>query len=188
MKKFLIIVFISATVLFAQENNKGRISFIFNGEKIDLPITSVTVMKQDQIIVNARAEHNVDKVQQMAALEIGFKKLAPGDSSLFPLIRININLRDDSRRTGNDLAIQYDNSGITGGNGKNEAAHYGVFNRGERVSWDINTISLRFNITNVSYTDKELKISGSFSGTFSSTIAPKGQVAEIKDGKFVIII
>lgn len=188
MKKLVIIIFISAIALFAQGNNKGRISLIFNGEKIDLPVTSVTLIKQDHIILNARAEHNVDKVQQMVALEIGFKKLAPGDSSLFPLIRININLRDNSKQTGNDLAIQYDNSGINGGNGKNEAAHYGVFNRGERVSWDINTMSLRFNLTNVSYTDNELKISGSFSGTFSSTIAPKGQVAEIKDGKFEIII
>jgi hypothetical protein len=188
MKKLIIIIFISVITLFAQGNNKGRISFIFNGEKIDLPFTSVTLIKQDHIILNARAEHNVDNVQQMAALKIGFKKLASGDSSLFPLIRININLRDNSKKTGNDLAIQYDHSGLTGGNGKNEAAHYGVFNRGERVSWDINKMSLRFNITSVLYIDNELKISGSFSGTFSSVIAPKGQVVEIKDGKFEIII
>ncbi len=188
MKKIFVIIFVSAIVLFAQENNKGRISFIFNGEKIDLPFTAVTIMKQDHIIVNARAEHNVDKIQQMAALEIGFKKLAPGDSSLSPLIRVDINLRDNSNQTGNDLSIQYGESGLSSGGQKNEAAYYGEFNRGERVSWNINKLSLKFNVTNVIYAGRELIISGNFSGTFSSTLAPKGQVADIKDGKFEIII
>ncbi len=188
MKKLLIITFICAAALFAQENNKGRIIFIFNGEKIDLPITSVSIIKQEHIVVNARAEYNADKVAQMVALEIGFKKLAPGDSAAFPLIRINISLRDNSKQTGNDLSIQYDRNGVSGGNGENETAHYGVFNKGERVSWDINKLSLRFNITSVSYTDRQLKISGTFSGTFSSLIAPKGQIVDIKDGEFDIII
>ena len=188
MKKLLIIIFLAASFIYAQKSSKGNISFNFNGKEINLPIHSITLMKQDNIVVTARAEHNDQNIQQMVSLELGFKKLAPGDKSMSPLFRIDINLRDNANHTGNDLSIQYDNKGISGGNGKNETAHYGVFNKGERVSWDINSLHMVFNVTNVVYSNKELKISGTFTGTFGSTIAPKGQIADIKDGKFEIII
>jgi len=187
MKKLLIIIFLACSFIYAQENNKGNISFTFNGKKINLPIHSITLIKQDNIIVTARAEHNDENIQQMVSLELGFNKLSSSEKKS-PLFRIDINLRDNINHTGNDLSIQFDNKGISGGNGKNETAHYGVFNKGERVSWDINSLHMVFNVTNVSYSDKELKISGTFAGTFGSTIAPKGQVADIKDGKFEIII
>ena len=35
--------------LFAQEKDKGTISFILNEEKIDLPINTVTLKKDDTI-------------------------------------------------------------------------------------------------------------------------------------------
>ncbi len=188
MKKLLLIIFLTASVLFAQDNNKGRISFVFNGEKIDLAFTSILLQCSDKILISARAEHNDSNVQQMVALEIGFKKLASGDSALARPIIIDINLRNNVNRTGKYLSIRYDKNGLEGGKEENGAATYGAFNNGEKVSWNINSLHLMIGTTSVTYSGKELKITGSFSGTFGSTIAPKGQIAEIKDGKFEIII
>ncbi len=187
MKKVFFIIVILSTFIYAQDN-KGRISFIFNGQKIDLPVTSVLLQNQNKILVSARAEINNSTIQQMAAIELCFKKLAPGDSALSFPINININVRNDANRTGKYLSIRFDENGIKSGNEKNSTASYGAFNNGERVSWDINTLHLSFNVSTVIYTGKELKIAGSFAGTFGSTIAPKSQIAEIKDGRFEIII
>jgi len=58
MKKLIILVLVTGSLIFAQENSKGRISLVFNGEKIDLPIRNVTVMKQNNILISIRAEYN----------------------------------------------------------------------------------------------------------------------------------
>jgi len=188
MKKLIILVLVTGSLIFAQENSKGRISLVFNGEKIDLPIRNVTVMKQNNILISIRAEYNDSTIQQIVAFEIGFKKLSPGDSSLDYPITMNINVRNHSNNSGKNLTFSYVHDGAKSGDEKNEQASYGIYSRGERLSWDINSFQLSIYVANVIYTGKELKITGSFSGIFRSTIAPKDQIAEIKDGKFEIII
>jgi hypothetical protein len=47
---------------------------------------------------------------------------------------------------------------------------------------------MELNIINVEYKDGALHINGELNGTFRSTFAPEGQIAEIKDCKFEIII
>ena len=210
MKKLLVIIFLAASVIVAQENdqkqsdplqlinqlshpktesNKGRISFIFNGEKIDLPINTVTIMKQNNIIVSARAEHNDSTGQQMVSLELGFKKLSIEGGGINERFRIDITVRDNSKLSGKDLSVWYDNENwFNGDQQKRETAHYGIFNKGERVSWEINSLSLRINATKITYDGNNLKIIGEFSGTFRSTLAKDKEISEIKDGKFEIII
>lgn len=188
MKRILVIIFIAVSALYAQDNNKGRISFIFNDEKIDLPFTSVFLQYENKILISARAEYNDSTLQETVAVELGFKKLSPEKSARSFPIKFDINIRDNANKTGKYLSLRYDDNGLESGNEKNDFANYGVYNKGEKVNWDINTLHLSFDVTNVIYTGKELKITGNFSGTFSSTLAPKGQVAEIKDGKFEIII
>ena len=73
MKKLLILTLLAASLFFAQENSKGRISFVFNGEKFDIPISTVTIMKQNNILVSARAEHNDSTIIQTVNLEMGFE-------------------------------------------------------------------------------------------------------------------
>ncbi|MCL5029878.1 MAG: hypothetical protein M1480_12770 [Bacteroidetes bacterium] len=190
MKKIFIIIFISAISLFAQENNKGRISLVFNGGKIDLPINTVTIMKQNNIIISVRAEHNDSTSQQMVSLELGFRKLSTEGGGINESFRIDINVRDNSKLSGKDLSVwwfDYNKDPLKEKEAK-ESAHYGVFNKGERVSWEINTLSLRINATKIIYDGNNLKIIGEFSGTFRSTLAKDKEISEIKDGKFEIII
>ena len=188
MKKLFLIFVLLASFTYAQNNDKGNISFIFNGENINLPVTTITIRKQNDIIVSARAERNDSTIQKMISLEIGFKKLAPGDSSMSPLINIDIRLQNSIDQTGNNLSIRYDNNGVSSGKENYKRAHYGVYSKGERLDWDINNLSIRFNISKVEYVNSHLMIIGEFSGKFSSTIAPKGKFAEIKNGKFELII
>ena len=188
MKKIIILVLMVISFTSAQENNKGRISMVFNGEKIDLPIRSVTIMKQNNILISIRAEYNDSTIQQMVAFEIGFKKLSPGDSALDYPLSMDINVRNRSNNSGKNLTFSIDGDGAKSGDEKNEHASYGIDSKGERLSWDINSFQLSINVANVIYTGKELKITGSFNGTFQSTIAPKEQIAEIKDCMFEIII
>jgi hypothetical protein len=188
MKKLLLSTLLAASLIFAQENSKGRINLVFNGEKIDIPISTVTIMKQNNILVSARAEHNDSTIQQVVSLEIGLKNLSSGDSVLTYPITININVKNILKNSGKNLTFSYNENGAKSGNEKNDFASYGVYSRGESLSWNINRLQLSFNITDVIYTRKELKITGSFSGTFASEVAPKGQTADIKDGKFEIIL
>jgi hypothetical protein len=188
MKKLIIFILFAASLIFAQENNKGRISFVFNGEKIDLPVSNVTIAKYDNIILNARAEYNDSTVQQVISLEIGFKKLSSGDSALYFPFNIYINLKNNSNDSGENLTFSYTADGPKSGNEKHERAHFGVYSKGESLSWDVNRLQVTYDIANIIYTGKELKITGSFSGKFQSKIGPEGQIAEIKDGKFEIII
>ena len=187
MKKTLAIIFLAVSILYAQ-SDKGKISFTFNGEKIDLPVTSVLIQYENNILVSARGEYNDSTVQQIIAIEMGFKKLSPEKSARSFPIKIDINLSNNVNKTRKSLSVQFDENGLSSGNKNYEAAHYSIFTNGERISWDINTLHLTFDVSSVVYTGRELKISGTFSGTFSSTLAPKEQFAEIKDGKFEIII
>jgi len=124
----------------------------------------------------------------MIGMEITFKKLSPGDSMLSLPLTMNINVRNHSNNSGKNLTFSFEPDGAKSGDEKNEHASYGIYSHGERLTWDINSLQLWFDVTNVIYTGKELKITGGFNGIFRSTIAPKDQVAEIKDGKFEIII
>ena len=117
------------------------------------------------------------------------KCLSSGYNVLTYPITININIKDIIKDSGKNLTLRYDKNGLKSGNENNDFASYGVYSRGENLSWNINkTLQLTFDISNIIYTGKELKITGSFSGTFSSKVAPEGQTAEIKDGKFEIIL
>ncbi len=189
MKKLLIIIFVSAIALFAQENNKGRISLVFNNEKIDLPINTITIMKQNNILVSVRAEHNDSISQQMVSLELGYSKLSTERSEGEGSFRIDISTRDNSKLSGKDLSVWYDSKyEFASDKQGRETAHYGVFNKGEKVSWEINSLSLRINTSKIIYDGNNLKIVGEFSGTFRSTLAKDKEISEIKDGKFEIII
>ena len=56
------------------------------------------------------------------------------------------------------------------------------------MSWEINSVSMKIDITSISYIDEALHIIGELNGTFKSTLAPEGQVAKIDECKFEIII
>ena len=184
MKKILVVLFLLSVCLFPQEN-KGRISLTFNDEKIDLAINTITLRKENHILISVRAEQNDSISQKMVAIELGFKKLTSDEKEGLDGegIRMQIDTRDKSKEEGKSFIFRYPPLG-------EEDASYGVYNKGERMTWSVNSISMKLNIKEVNFSNGLLKIIGEFSGIFKSALDGKTrkEVAEIKDGVFEIII
>jgi len=188
MKKVFLLISFIASCMFAQHSTNGNISLVFNGEKINLPIITVSIHKDNGILLSIEAEKQDSIVQQMVTLELGLKELSSeSNAEVFEGTGLEISTRDNKTNSGKELSFWFDNQS---GNKKNrsEAAQYGIYNKGERISWDINSISFKINITKVQYIDGSLHIMGEFNGAFKSTSAPEGQVTEIDEGKFEIVI
>ena len=100
---------------------------------------------------------------------------------------IYISNRNNKSGTGNDLSIIFNNSSDKK-EGNSDRAYYSFYKKGEKVSWEINTVKMKIGITTVKYEDGKLYIEGNCTGEFSSTSAPIDQKAEIKDCKFEVII
>ncbi len=189
MKKLLIITLFGLSSLFAQIKNNGRISFLFNGQKIDLPISTVTITKQNDIILSLRCEYNGPQVQQMIGFDIALKELSANSEALLTDgTRININTRDKINLSGQDLTVWFSMDKSENREMGNETANYNVFSKGQKANWQITSKSFKLTITKISYDKNKLKISGEFNGSFSSTIALKGKVAVIEGGLFEINI
>ena len=182
MKKLFVLILLVTSFLCAQEINKGRISLVFNGEKINLPISSVMIRKENHIIVSIRAESNDSTEQKEIAFDLGLNELtSKHDAGILEGTRFNITSRDNAKSTGSDLSINF-------GNLNKEAAYYRVFNKGEQISWEVNSVSMRIKVSNIVYANGDLIMTGEFSGTFRSTLAKDKEISEIKDGKFKIVI
>ncbi len=182
MKK-LVIVFLLAFVTVFPQQNKGKISLTFNGEVIELPINTLNIRKEDKIRISVRAEMSDSITQKMIALELGFKKLSSDDKKgLEPYeTRLQISSRNNVEYSGKEFMLNLSNDG---------EGRYGIYKKGERVTWEITKLSMKLSVKRIGLENDELKIVGEFSGTFQSLLdgALRKDIAEIKDGKFEIIL
>ena len=189
MKNLLIIILVGIVTVFAQSKDNGRISFTLNGKKINLPISSVTITKQNEISLSLRCELNNSKEEQMIGFDIALKELSTNSSALLDEgTRINIHTRDKINQSGQDLTVWFGMDKSEGRSVESQTANYSVFGNGQKASWQITSKTFYLIITNIGYEKNKIKIEGKFSGSFSSTIAPKGKVAEIENGIFEINI
>jgi len=182
MKK-LVIVFLLAFVTVFPQQNKGKISLTFNGEVIELPINTLTLRKEDKILISVRAEQNDSITQKMIALELRFKKLSAEENKGLEGYgtRLQISSRNNVEHSGREFMLNLSNDG---------EGRYGIYKKGERVSWDITNLQMKFSMKKISYENDKLIIVGEFSGNFQSKLdgTLRKDIAEIKDGKFEIII
>ena len=175
--------------MYAQENSRGTLSLIFNDEQIRLQINKVTIQKDEGIVLSFEANLDDAETQQRVAIQIGLNNLSSEkDAETLEGTRLDIYTRNNKTNTGKDLSIWLDDKVNDNKVNKSEGIHYSIFNKGERVSWEINAVSLKIDLTEVKYANGELQISGVLEGNFKSTLAPEGQVAEIKECKFNVII
>jgi len=189
MRKLIVIFLFGLSALFAQNENNGKISFSFNGEKINLPISTVTLTKRNDILLSLRCEYDGPKEQQMIGFDIALKELSTNSGALLNEgTRINISTRNKINLSGQDLTVFFGMDKSEGSNYENETANYSVFGKGQKANWQITSKSFKLTITKVEYLKGKLRITGEFNGSFSSTISPKGKVAEIKNGMFTVII
>jgi hypothetical protein len=187
MKKVFFLVSFIASCMFAQQGTNGTISLVFNGKKISLPISKVSIQKDNSILLNIKAEMQDSMIQQKVKLELGLKELSSETNvEILEDTRVEISIRNNKTNSGKELSFWFANQS---GNNKNksEVAYYGIISEGEKISWEINSISMKIDISDIQYKDGALHINGEFNGVFKSKWAPEGQEAEIKDGKFEII-
>jgi len=185
MNKLLIIFLFFVSIIPAQENNKGKISLILNNKKIDLPITSILLRKENSSILSIRSEQNNEENQNLIALEFTFKdQILNGEKDPHG-IDINIVTKRKFEAGGEELSVRY-----PANEKENGYAHYVVYSKGEKMNWDINSFNMKFDIGDISYKDGALKINGTFSGAFRSSLSKSANdnLVEIKYGMFEIII
>lgn len=183
MKKIFLIVMFMISFLNAQQFDKGYINLVFNGVNIDLPINTASIIKENVVTLRISAEQNDSEIQKRVTLELKLKKLSlKTDAELLEGTMIDVSTNDNTNNSGSSLYIRF-------GNEKDqEAAHYGNSTKGKKSDWKINSVSLKVNITDIEYFNGALHLTGECNGIFKSKDAPENQSAEIKDGKFEIII
>ena len=187
MKRIIFSVFFLTTLVLAQTDKNSSVNLIFNNEAIDLPIVSVSLVKSNGLLLNFKAERNDSEVQQEVTFQVGLKELSSDNAEVLEGSQIYISNRNTKAGTGNELSIKFNNVSDKK-EGNDEKANYSFYKKGEKVSWEINSISMRIGITSIKYKNGRLFIEGSCNGKFTSTLAPKDQNAEIRNCNFQIII
>ena len=188
MKKILALISLAAIGCFAQQNNNGNISLVFNDEKIDMPINNILLNKDDSIVLSYKAEKHVSNVQQFVTLTLGLKQLSsePEAESLEGT-KIIIRTRDKKTDSGKELSVWFDEDESKHRKNQLETIHYGIYSKGESINWEITSVSLKIDITEVQLKDGVMHIKGEFNGEFKSNAAPTGKIAKIENGEFTII-
>ena len=181
MKKYLVITLVLlCSIAYAQENDKGKISLIFNGEKIELPINEVTLKKENKILISIKAEQNNDKVQQLINLEWEMNKLSTNDEDLTMSNAFLLNVVNNIEGEKDELRFNMNN---------NEEDGVLFVQRGDRT-WNLTSMAMKFNIENVSFEDLSIIIEGnlSFKARDAKSEDPMKSVSEVEDCKFEIVI
>ncbi len=166
--------------MFAQENYKGKVSFTFNEEKIELPINVVSLRKENKVLITIRAEQNDEKGQQLFSLEWEFKKLSNDDKDLSMFDAFLLNVVNNKGDEKDELLCRFTNNAKDGGT---------VVKKGIRTLY-ILSFGMKFNIESVSFENSSINIKGNlgFQARDSKSETPMEPISEIKDCKFEIII
>lgn len=188
MKKIICLFFLIFPFIFAQQTNNGNISLVFNNEKIDLPVNSITLTKNGGIVLSIEAVKQDSNFQQFVSVELELNSLSsePNAESLEGT-KIIIITRDNKTDSGKELAMSFKDDEFIESKNKFEKMYFGIYNKGEKISWGITSVSLKIDITSVKYENEILHISGKFNGTFKSNAAPQEQTVELENGEFNII-
>lgn len=179
------IIFVSVLLGFcfsmsAQENYKGKLSFTFNEEKIELPINLVSLRKENKVLITIRAEQNTEKVQQLFSLEWEFKKLSTNHEDLSIYDAFLLNVVNNRGNEKDELLFRLTNDGKGGGL---------VVKKGKRTL-NLLSLAMKFNIESISFENSSINIKGnlSFQARDKDSKTPLEPVSEIKDCKFEIVI
>jgi len=166
--------------LSAQENYKGKVSFTFNEEKIELPINLVSLRKENKVLITIRAEQNNEEAQQLFSLEWEFEKLSNNDKDLSMYDAFLLNVVNNKGDDKDELLCRFTNNAKDGGI---------VVKKGKRTL-NILSFRMKFNIESVSFENSSINIRGNlgFKARDSKSETPLEPVSEIKDCKFEIVI
>jgi len=180
MKRIILVLILLTISVAAQENNKGKVSLIFNGEKIELPITMVSLKKENVIVLSMRAEKNGNDIQQLVSFQLGFKKLSSEDKYLEVYDDFLLNVIN--KRAGKNEEILFRMI-------ENATDGELTVKKGNRT-WNLASFGMKLNIEKVSFENSHIIIKGSlsFKARDKNSKTPLEPVSEIEDCKFEIII
>ena len=181
MKKYLIIALILlCSIAYAQESYKGKISLVFNGEKIELPINVITLKKEDKVLISVRAEQSNEEGKQLFKLEWEMNKLSTNDEDLTMTDAFLLNVVNNVEGKIDELRFRMDN---------NDEDGELFVQKGDRT-WNLTSMAMKFNIGNVSFDNSSILIQGSlsFKARDGKSEDPIKSVSEVEDCKFEIVI
>lgn len=173
MKKiiFLFTLFGFVSILSAQNSGNGKISMLFDGKKIYVPLRTVVLQKGDDILIIAKGENR------------------SGNNWTSVMLQFSINNLKSQKVTANNIVmkIMHKTTGlqqirffVRGNSG-------GYSNIGKQLKFT--NVKTNCEITRMEYKNGRMSITGKFSGAFSvktNIDATSGKV-KIKNGKFEII-
>lgn len=180
MKKILIIIFVvlGIGVSMPQDKKGGYISLTLNNKKIDLPIYTVMLRKENAITITARGENNTEDVSQMISMEFRLRGLYK-DS--IDVDGFGFDIVDSDKKTdiSEDLSLRTDSY-----------VRYSKRNKKDRTSFEATSFHMKFAINEILFQNNKLIICGVFNFKITNKDAKTADysVADIKDGSFRIEI
>lgn len=180
MKKILFVLLAVALTMAAspQEKKGGYIALTLNDKKIELPIFTVMLRKENAVIVTARGEENTENVSKMISMEFRLKGLYKDslEADGFGLDVVNADKKND---ISEDLSLRTDSY-----------VRYSKRNKRDRTSFEVTSFEMKFNISSIDFKNNRLIIEGVFNLKMrSKEVKSAGNIAaEIKDGSFRIEI
>ena len=181
MKNLIIAIILCSCSLIAQVN-KGRVSLIFDDEKIDIPVTSINIYKDENVRIGFRAENSDSARAEWVSIELTFSKLSTDENvSHFQNLRIQVQSSSKNNVQKKSFILNYEKDDI----------QVQLYNNGDIINWTAqNSVKFQMDIGDIKYDGKELKISGTFSVNVNKLSDGNKIKAEahIKDGKFEIVL
>lgn len=175
---FLLVYIILLSSSYADD--KGRISLILNDTEIDLPVNSVVLRNENSIVLSARAELNNENVQQLISLQLSFNSLSADSIDVYNSFLIEVRNQGSKVSSKEAMIVRFED------NAKRGELSY---TKGSK-KWNTTSFAMRFDVSKIDYSNDHLVIEGTFSVKLRSVESdtPLDPIAEIKDGKFKIII
>jgi hypothetical protein len=183
MKNFLLIFFTMVAILFAQDN-KGRVTLTLDGEKYDIPVNSVSLRKENNIIIDVHAEESDSVHSKMVSMELIYKNLTADEKTGFDLFSSRLQVRKFDRRdeSGSDLVLDFSPKG---------EGFSATYSKSQKLISNFNYLNMRVNDQKITYDGKFLVIQLCFSGEWgwnSTDGSGKKNISRIKDCKILIRI
>lgn len=177
MKKYLVVVLVLlCSIAYSQGNYKGKISLIFNGESIELPINLITLKKDKKILLSISAKEN----NQSVKLEWEMNKLSTDDKDLDVYDSFILSVENNSKDEKDELRFRMNNNAEEGE----------IFVRQGDSTWNLTSMAMKFNIENVSFENSSIFIEGnlSFKARDAKSETLMKSISEIENCKFEIVI
>lgn len=171
---------------YAQQSDKGEITFLFNDEKISLPIKSINLQKDHTIHLHIIAEQSDSESHRSFRLNLVLQELSIDQRSI-DTGRCNISFQATIQRPSGEHSISLE---VAADQSRYSEVDRTDADRNRNESWDMLTNSMSIKVKNILFDGKKLKLVGEFSSqhSISHKDAKSEKTIAIRGGRFEVII